>query len=232
MEGLDSLFQEILARKLSPEGYAWLQAKGATLQEGVKPAELSRIFSQVPRFASRAIAEEVSQDMRAELSQDMPAAPAQLRLHETGEWNTDTLCRVWLLLQVPAQDKSKYVGIIDPLFSGAEVNELVALYKALELLAYPEYWITRCEEGVRSNIGSVLEAIMYNNAYPAVYLSEAAWNQMILKAFFTEKDVRQIRGLKQRNNPALKETLADYVQERLAAGRSVNPEIYKLMEIE
>jgi len=44
--------------------------------------------------------------------------------------------------------------------------------------------------------------------------------------------VRQIRGLEQRMNPRLKAALEDYVQERTAAGRSVNPEIYKLMELQ
>ena len=53
---------------------------------------------------------------------------------------------------------------------------------------------------------------------------------MVLKAFFTEKDVNNITGLKERSNQALTDTLSDYVQERLAAHRTVNPEIYKLIE--
>ena len=109
------------------------------------------------------------------------------------------------------------------------MNEQVALYSALPVLAYPEEWISRCEEGIRSNIGLILEAIMYHNPYPAHYLSEAAWNQMILKAFFTEKNVQQIVGLKQRNNARLAATLQDYIEERLAAHRTVNEEIYKLL---
>jgi len=72
---------------------------------------------------------------------------------------------------------------------------------------------------------------MYHNPYPATYLSEPAWNQMILKAFFMDKEVTKIYRLQERLNPALQATLADYVQERLAAGRSVNPALYKLMEV-
>ena len=63
------------------------------------------------------------------------------------------------------------------------MNELVALYSALPLLAYPEAWVHRCTEGIRSNIGPVLEAIMIANPYPSENLSEAAWNQVVLKAF-------------------------------------------------
>lgn len=224
MEAIDSLFVDILETRLHPEGYGWLCEQGAALRATTRPGQLNRIFAQVPRFAIKADPELAAQQLAQ--------SGKQLPVNAMREWSTDTLSRVWLLLQVPDGDQISYVATIDPLFVGAEVNELVALYKSLELLAYPEQWITRCEEGIRSNIGSVLEAIMYNNNYPAVYLKEAAWNQMILKAFFTDKDVRQIRGLEQRMNPRLKTALEDYVQERTAAGRSVNPEIYKLMELQ
>ena len=224
MEAIDSLFMDILETRLHPEGYGWLCEQGAALRATTRPVQLNRIFAQVPRFAIKADPELAAQQLGQ--------SGKQLPVNAMREWSTDTLSRVWLLLQVPDGDQISYVATIDPLFVGAEVNELVALYKSLELLAYPEQWITRCEEGIRSNIGSVLEAIMYNNNYPAVYLKEAAWNQMILKAFFTDKDVRQIRGLEQRMNPRLKTALEDYVQERTAAGRSVNPEIYKLMELQ
>lgn len=224
MEAIDSLFIDILETRLHPEGYGWLCEQGAALRATTRPVQLSRIFAQVPRFAIKADPELAAQQLGQ--------SGKQLPVNAMREWSTDTLSRVWLLLQVPDGDQISYVATIDPLFVGAEVSELVALYKSLELLAYPEQWISRCEEGIRSNIGSVLEAIMYNNNYPAVYLKEAAWNQMILKAFFTVKDVRQIRGLEQRMNPRLKTALEDYVQERTAAGRSVNPEIYKLMELQ
>jgi hypothetical protein len=223
MKVLDNFFIEILETRLRPDGYTWLCTKAAELRDGAKPQQLSRMFAQVPRFALKA---------HPDASADrIPAATKDLPENGMNDWSTDTLCRVWLLLQVSPHDKFNYVATIDPLFIGAEVNELVALYKALELLEYPEQWIGRCEEGIRSNIGSVLEAIMYNNGYPALYLREAAWNQMILKAFFTDKDVTRIRGLKQRVNPALKTSLADYVQERLTAGRSIHPEIYRLIEV-
>ncbi|MNL45074.1 hypothetical protein D3C87_1676890 [compost metagenome] len=71
---------------------------------------------------------------------------------------------------------------------------------------------------------------MYQNPYPAQFLSEQAWNQLVLKAFFTEKDVSQIIGLKERMNENLSATLQDYIQERLAANRTVATEIYQLTQ--
>jgi hypothetical protein len=97
------------------------------------------------------------------------------------------------------------------------------LYSSLPLMAYPESWRRRCAEGIRSNIGQVLEAIICNNPYPSEYLDEPAWNQLVLKAIFTEKPVLEIIGLKKRMNRNLAQSLSDYAHERWAARRPVNP---------
>jgi hypothetical protein len=109
----------------------------------------------------------------------------------------------------------------------AEMNEQVALYSALPVLAYPEQWQRRCAEGIRSNIGMVLEAIMCNNPYPSETLEQAPWNQMVLKAFFTEKPIHQIIGLDERANKELAHILSNYAHERWAAHRSVPPMLWR-----
>jgi hypothetical protein len=108
------------------------------------------------------------------------------------------------------------------------MNELVALYGALPLFAYPEDWAEQCKEGIRSNIGSVLEAIICDNPYPAQYLPEPAWNQLVLKAFFTDKSINKILGLDSRSNQALADTLSDYAHERWAAHRSFDPQLWRV----
>lgn len=218
---IDDVFLSLIGSKLNLAAYEWLQARAALIRETGSQNQLSMIFAQIPRFASRELLGNEHEAIDAVLA----AVPG----YNISDWTVETLCRVWLLTQVPWDNKAAYLEIVDSLFTGAELNELVALYKALPLLRFPERWISRCEEGIRSNMGPVLQAIMYHNPYPASHLLEAAWNQMILKAIFTDKDVNQVFGLKKRLNPALSATLADYVQERLAAGRTVNPEIYKLI---
>jgi len=202
--------ERIIRQNLSSEAITWLEQKIDLVktEEEHKSLQLNLAFSHIPRVADKKTIE-----------------------IEPGEfWTADRLCRVYLLTQLPDQHKESYLKKINGLFTAAEMNEQIALYAALPFFSYPEEWIHRCEEGIRSNIGTVLEAIMYHNPYPAKYLSEGSWNQLVLKAFFTEKDVTQITGLKERNNPALSATLKDYVQERLAAHRTVHPEIYKLIE--
>jgi hypothetical protein len=132
-----------------------------------------------------------------------------------------------LLLHLDPSDQEKYYKTIENLFLAAEVSELVALYSFLPVFAGPDLWKLRCAEGIRSNIGLVLEAIMYHNPYPEKYLDEKAWNQLILKAFFTDKDINQIPGIDERSNSELALTLKDYAYERWAAGRKINPFLWR-----
>lgn len=138
------------------------------------------------------------------------------------------MARLYQLSQLETRDKSSYIQLIENLFQQGDLNELTILYKALPFYAYANEWTGRCAEGIRSNMGTVLEAIMYENPYPEGHLSEAAWNQMILKAIFTDKTLTFIQGLDKRNNERLATSLLDFAEERLAAGRQVDPEIWRL----
>ena len=219
---LERFFLQIIERNLTEEAMQWLKTKVSLIKAEDKSLQLNLCFSHLPRFAGKKIIElsETELDEIMDLSHGFTVE----------NWTIDRLCRVWLLMQIPDQDKDQYLKKINGLFAAAEMNEQIALYSALPFYTYPEEWISRTEDGIRSNIGSVLEAIMYYNPYPAKYLSENAWNQLVLKAFFTEKNVDYIIGLQSRSNEKLIETLNDYVQERLAAHRTVNPEIYELIE--
>lgn len=199
----------VIESNASAEGYTWLKEKAALIKDEERSVQLNMAFSQLPRHIGKS---EV--------------------LHVDGSTQgIDRLSRIWLLTQLPDSDRSVYVKKINSLVTGAEMNELAAIYSALPYLSYPEEWIGLCEEGIRSNIGLVLEAIMYENPYPAEHLSENSFNQLVLKAFFTEKDVTRILGLESRMNDKLAETLKDYVAERRAAGREIEPNIFKLIEL-
>lgn len=222
LKKLNDFFLQVLKNNLSNEAIEWLQQKTALIVAEDKSVQLHLCFAHLPRMASKNTIQINGQETQ-QISELLPG-------FVINNWTLDKLSRVWLLMQLPSDNRETYVRKINSLFSAAEMNEQVALYSALPLYAYPEEWISRCEEGVRSNIGTVLEAIMYHNPYPAKFLSQPAWNQLVLKAFFTEKDVSQIVGLNERVNDALTATLEDYIQERLAANRTVAPEIYQLTQ--
>lgn len=222
LKKLNNIFLQILEKNLSTEAMEWLRQKIELIIAEDKSVQLHLCFAHLPRIATKK-AIDVINDETQMIGKLLPG----FTIHN---WTLDRLSRVWLLMQLPSDNRETYVKKINGLFSAAEMNEQVALYAALPLYLYPEEWITRCEEGIRSNIGIVLEAIMYYNPYPAAFLSQPAWNQLVLKAFFTEKDVSLIVGLKDRVNEALIATLNDYIQERTAANRSVAPEIYQLTQ--
>lgn len=216
-----TLFYLIEQQTDTEKAVTYLRQQTDGFQAEPKTATFYRVFTALPRFVGKQLIE-VPADMAFALERVRPGFTV------TG-WTMDRLARVWWLLQLPKDEQTTYVDTISQLFKAGELNELVALYSALPVLAYPEAWRFQATEGIRNNIADVQSAIMLHNPYPMDYFDEAAWNQMVLKAFFTDKDVTQITGLTERKNARLAQTLADYVAERRAAGRSLPPHIEELM---
>jgi hypothetical protein len=218
-ENLLKYFNAILQRSIHPDAWTWLIEKTTQITRN-NSQMLFIAFTSAPRHTGKTSLS-LTKDERQHITDVLPG-------FNLSGYTADRLARIILLLHWPAQDKENYVKNMRQLFKAAEMNELVALYGALPLLAYPEEWINQCTEGIRSNIGSVLEAIMCDNVFPAQFLPETAWNQMVLKAFFTEKPVDRIVDLDKRANKALAYTLSDYAHERWAAHRTVNPQLWRL----
>lgn len=212
---MSELLLNIIRNNVDESKLTWL-FKAASAEEIYK---LGQAFVMLPRKIGKSFLH-ISEIQKKQLE--------ELNLGYITTWNIDRLARVWLLGFQSFADAQKSHPVIENLFLAAEVNEAVALYSALPFLNEPESWVKRCAEGIRSNIGSVLEAIMENNPYPSKYLDEAAWNQLVLKAFFTEKDINKINGLDERANERLALTLSDYARERYAAGRKINPQLWRL----
>lgn len=215
-KSLKSPLAEIIRYNVSVDIWKWLEAESDPANNTI---QFNTAFAIVPRKSGRAIIK-LTEEQHHQLQSLRP----DLYLKH---WSIDRLCRVWLLMHINASDEKQYRQTIENFFLAAEMTELVALYSSLPLLSYPEVWRTRCVEGIRSNIGDVLQAIMCRNPYPSEQLNEQAWNQLVLKAFFTEKPVHQIIGLDERANPQLANTLADYADERFAAGRPVSPQLWR-----
>lgn len=212
---LNGFLKNILQKNLTPEAWAWLEQQVQTVQTKSDISKFNIAFVAMPRKTGK---------KPVALSPEERSTLQQLRADLTIDgWAVDRLARVWLLMQLNPVDKEKYVSGIENLYLSAEMGELVALYSSLPLLAYPGQWAGRCAEGIRSNIGQVLEAVICNNPYPSEHLDEAAWNQLVLKAIFTDKPVLEIVGLRKRANKALAKALSDYAHERWAAYRPVNP---------
>lgn len=218
-EKMRSLMEQYIIRTVSPKEWTWLKEQQTRFRESGKTSHYNLTFTMIPRFVKKTLFKPKGGDMEA-----VDAIRKGLSLLN---WTSDRLARAWWLLGLPAEDRDTYCGQISTLFKAAEMNEQIALYGALPLYAFPETFASRTSEGIRTNIGTVFEAIALDNPYAAGYLEEAAWNQLVLKAFFMDKPVNRIFGLMERANPRLAFILSDYAHERWAAGRPVNPWLWK-----
>lgn len=216
VERLRQILNELTRSSLNEDAWIWLNEK---INSG-KVSDFNTAFVLMPRKTGKSLIS-YSVLIAEELNKIKPGLSFK-------NWTVDRLGRLYLILNLDSTDEAIYVNTIENLFLTGEVSELVALYSALPMLAWAENWKLRCSEGIRSNIGSVLEAIMYDNPYPADYLDENAWNQLVMKAFFTDKDVNRIVGLDDRANSDLVTTISDYIDERKAAGRKINPLLWRL----
>lgn len=213
---INSLLWEILTAQLAPSEAKWLEEKG-----GAEPLALMTAFVAAPRFlAKRTVKPTVQQTL--ELNEIMPG-------YSVEDWGIVRLSRVWLLSCLDTADKEEYCRHIETLFDTAEMNEMVALYSALSTLAYPEKWLFRATDAVRSNMGVVFDAVALKNPYPTQYFTELAWNQLVLKAIFNDKPIHFIVGLEERVNENLAFTLSDFAHERWAAGRTVPAQVWRLV---
>ncbi|WP_128546061.1 EboA domain-containing protein [Larkinella soli] len=218
----DTLFDLIRQQPNAGPGTAYLSREVEAYRSEPNTALFYRVFTAIPRFVGKQ-----TLTVDKESAQRLNALRSGFSVEG---WSVDRLARVWWLLQLPADDPTAYFSTVENLFRAAEMNELVALYSALPVLAYPEHWRFLATEAVRSNIGPVQEAIMLHNPYPAEQLDEPAWNQFIMKAFFTDKPVEHILGFHERANEHLARIVTDYARERRAAGRTVHPQLWPLVK--
>lgn len=215
VDQLRELLSALLRKQLEPAIWQWLENTASSMT----PLQFNMAFAMMPRKTGKAT-------VNIDKAQQQEIESVRQGFMIEG-WTIDRLARVWLVLNLDAVDREKYIQTIENYFRSAELQELVALYSSLPVLAYAEEWMHRCTEGIRGNIGDALMSIMCRNPYPSEYLPEASWNQLVLKAIFTEKPVEQIIGIDERANPDLAKMLSDYAHERWAAGRPVNPQLWR-----
>lgn len=220
-EAVKEFLYQAITRHAPERAVAWLDKTLDQLTGGGSERQFFLSFSAAPRFTGKEPVHWTADDLQA-AEKLRPGWQPQ-------SWTTDQATRVLLALSLPHQGEEEYVRILNLMFSAAEVGELTALYLSLPLLPYPERHRERAAEGVRSNITAAFEAVALRNPYPADYLFDEAWNQLVMKAIFVNAPIGQISGLDERANERLARTLTDFAHERWAAGRPVPPALWRLV---
>lgn len=144
-----------------------------------------------------------------------------LRTPKAG-WDATTAARLALLLTfADSHTRQEEQALLSDLYYRGDTGEKCAVLRCLPLLATPEPYLLVATDGVRSHVQPVFEAITCENPYPASNFDEAAFNQMVMKAYFTSVPVHRIVGLAERKNAELGRMAADFAAERHAAGRPI-----------
>ena len=141
-------------------------------------------------------------------------------------WDLQQLCRSLLMTHLPLH---KNIEIVKNLAEMAAIKELVCLYKGLYFLNNAQDFVLLVQEGIRTNMVAVFDAIALGNPFVTKYLPIDAWNQLVLKAVFMGRPLHQIIDLDLHKNEKLALMVHDYIHERWSAGRLVSPEIWRLV---
>lgn len=193
----------------------WLKAKESQIEGGFSFKDFYLAFSMASRIkdGDKVISGDIAVPWGDVLTMEM--------------WSLSRLGRVYLIAALAKHARQHLQQVYQQLFETATLTELTALYSALSFLPDPEHYADRAAEGIRTNMGDVFDAVALGNPYPSKFLPEAAWNQMVLKAVFTNKPLHKIVGIDDRANAPLALMLINYAQERWAAGREVTPELWR-----
>ncbi|MGB3589796.1 MAG: EboA domain-containing protein [Tunicatimonas sp.] len=220
---MDNAAQRFLHRLISQqspdEAVAWLEQQTKKYQDQPSSRSFYLTFSTIARHFSKT---------NLTLNDKTVQQAEQIRSGwDLSQWNVRQTARTYWLLQLSADSFEEYRAVLDRLFATADVDEQVTLYAALPLYQYSDQMEYRASEGIRTNITDVFDAVALRNPYPAEYLPNEGWNQMVLKAIFMGRPLYLIQQLDERRNPDQARMLIDFAHERWAANRSVTPELWR-----
>ena len=216
-----AFLQEIIKEQVNDKEQNWIEQQGKKLQNNFQLRSFYLAFSTAPRFINK---------KPLNLTEEQLVQADSIRKgFQPNHWNILQCVRAYLLLMLPVENNKNYEEILNRLFETADIDEQVTLYGLFPLLPYPKTMAKRAKEGLRTNITDVFDAIALDNPYPADFLVQDAWNQMILKAVFMQRPLYRIYGADDRANPELARMLIDFAHERWAAKRAVSPELWRFV---
>lgn len=221
LSSIKKFFHEILSKNISSSALEWIDKSINQLQNSQNEKAVLSSFSIAPRFVGKAKLNLTHEDL-----QHSNQLKEGFKLQN---FSVDQLTRTLLLLNSYKGDIQVFSSNIKKIISVADINEQVAIYSAMSLFPHPEHFTDIAADGIRTNITAVFDAIVLENPFPSEHLSDDAWNQMVLKAIFINRPLFKIWGFDARRNILLAQMISDFAHERWAAGRTLSPEIWRIL---
>jgi HEAT repeat protein len=210
--------RERLDPRLNDAGRAWLAEQGAAGLEALQTAlpHASRALGKkglVAAFAERA---------GARVTGTWGALPV-------GDWSVADAACVLLLAEAAEAQASPYATLFAT-YDAAGTEVKVACLRALNFVRADEVakGLELIADAGRTYLPELLGGAWSGNPFSARFLSAHDYRKAVLKAFFSEVPVEGFLRLEERADAELAASLCDYIDERLAAGRSVPRAIWPL----
>src|SRR5690554_2427009 len=198
----------------------WLQQQKENIEEDLSGRKLFLAFNQASRYFEKKLNRLNKGDL-VEVDKISPGI-------RPDTWNQLQTARIYLLLHFKGNNAEHYIQTVDRLVESADMHEQEAVYAALPLLPYQENLKLRAAEGLRTNITSVFDSIALNNPYPAKYLDDQAWNQMVIKSFFLQRPIYQIVYAESRANQSHPPMFINNAHDGWAAAVKDMPQLWRI----
>lgn len=208
----------LLAPRLSEAGAAWLAE-----HEGLP---LSELKAALPRAAQAVSRQGLIKEFAARREAVIDGVWGPLPV---GAWTLAEAACLLLVAGAAEGEAAPYAALFD-LYDQGGTELKVAALRALNFVR-PD----RAEEGLRlvadagrTYLPALLGAAWAGNPFSALHLSDHDYRKAVLKAFFCDVPIEGFLRLEERADPELAQSLCEYIDERLAAGRAVPRAIWPL----
>jgi hypothetical protein len=195
---------EALEARATPEGLEWLREAQAAV--AADPTALRTKFPMVGRKVGRGTLEE-------------GADPADVHA-----WTVDDAARVLLLQAAGAGAEAELAD----LYRFGDAAERRGVLRALPFLDIGDRGLGLVDDAIRTNDTRLIAAAL--GPYATEHLSDAQYDQAIIKCVFVGVPITPLDGLPERVTPDASRMLAAFVLERVTAGRDLPAEVWTVID--
>jgi hypothetical protein len=141
---------------------------------------------------------------------------------KVGHWRTDEAARALLLAAVAQGGASPFQTLFE-IYDQGDTETRVAALRAINLVddSDVEKGLELVHDAGRTYLDVLLTAAWCDNPFSATHLTDHDYRKAVLKALFCEVSVDGFLRLEERADAELAQSLCEYADERLAAGRTV-----------
>jgi len=193
-----------LEQRVAPEALAWVQEAAA--DAAADPATIRTRFPMAGRKAGRGPLE--------------PAAQAD----DVHAWTIDDAARTLMLAALGDGVEAELAD----LYRYGDAAERRGLLRALPYLPLGDRGLGLVDDAVRANDTRLIAAAL--GPYATAHLSDASYDQAVLKCVFVGVPIAPLDGLPGRATGETARMLAAFVHERVAAGRDIPAEVWDVID--